>query len=548
MNRWLGQGAWAMALGLLWIAFQPCQAKDESKPIVDVRFDAPYQQIASSMGDEWAPTWGRDDVLYTGDDDGTSFGGIEGNSIAFGRLEGADPYSLIGITINGMADFREPLLFGPEAAGWQTLDTYQIEGVRYRFTACDTDVTRLDSSCLASSSDDGKTWKKVTEPGKSLTRGGRFTALSFISHGKTEFLYGKPGEYVYASSYTSVVNGRDNYLVGRVAKTKLAASNAADWSFEQPNGSWGPLETAGQFPNTSYLGLDGANWKTTNSYSVDGALYMFVTRCTYPWRSDDPKHRHVFQNSSIIKSTNNGRTWTRAGPENYSHPMFPGKRFGTAYFVWYGRDGAGSADNADKYVYAVSNNGHFENGDDYVLGRVLRSKLPNLLAADWSFYKGGNGMEEGSWTAELAAATPILSNPGKSGMTGMTYIEGLRRYVMAIWHYHHDNYEQGIDAKDLSTVLEFFEAPTPWGPWTKFKTLDTGRLGWYTPIIGQRFQTTVDSSTVKAFFYATGLSAEPEGSQDLTRYKLNYIPVTLSTRSLQHTDQTFVGARQIPSH
>ena len=81
------------------LAFQPCLAADESRPIVDVRFDAAYRQIESSDGDDWAPTWSRDDVLYTGNDDGTNFGGIPTNAIAFGTLVGNDPYKQKGISV-----------------------------------------------------------------------------------------------------------------------------------------------------------------------------------------------------------------------------------------------------------------------------------------------------------------------------------------------------------------------------------------------------------------------------------------------------------------
>lgn len=544
MSLCLRAAALALALGLPLAIFELCHAEAESKPIVDVRFDGPYSQIESSTGDEWAPTWGRNDVLYTGNDDGTSFGGIESNAITFGRLEGVDANRLKGTTVNGMADYREPLVFGPEVAGWQTLETYVIAGARYRFTTCGADASRSDSSCLASSTDGGGTWK-VNAPGKSLAHGARFSAPAFISYGQMEALYGgEPGEYVYASSYAGVVNGRDNYLIGRVKKTKLADSDAADWFFQQPDGSWGDsVESAGRFPNTSYLGPDGANWKTMNSYSVEGVLYMFVTRCTYPSGSADSKRRHIWRNSSVIKSIDNGRTWRRTGEENYSKPMFPGQRFGAPYFVWYGKDGRATVDNADQYVYAVSNDGHFENGDDYVLGRVLKSKLPYLAAADWSFYKAGNGMHEGDWTAILDEARPILTNLQKSSMTGMTYIEGLRRYVMVVWHYHKDNFEQGIKEKDLGTVLEFFEAPKPWGPWAKFKTLDTGKLGWYAPIIGQRFQTVVNSSAVKAILYATGFNTKPEGGLDMTLYKLDYMPITLSIEPLPQKDPAFVGGR-----
>jgi hypothetical protein len=185
-----------------------------NNPIVDIRFDGAHAQIAGSEGDEWAPTWADNGNLYTGNDDGSNFGGISGRSVAFGKLVGDDPFKLQGVTISDMAG------------------------------------------------------------------------------------YGETG-----------------------------------------------------------MGPDHANWKTMNSYCVDGVLYMFVTRCQYPEQSGDAHHRHIFQNSSIIKSMDKGRTWTRTAKESYERPMFPGIKFGAPYFVWYGQDGKGSVDNAKKYVYAVANNG-----------------------------------------------------------------------------------------------------------------------------------------------------------------------------------------------
>jgi len=73
--------------------------------------------------------------------------------------------------------------------------------------------------------------------------------------------------------------------------------------------------------------------------------------------------------------------------------------------------------------------------------------------------------------------------------------------------------------------------------------LETAKLGWYTPIIGQRFQTVVDGNTVKAYFYATGFRTRPEGGLDMSLYKLNYLPITLSTQPLKHSDPAFVGGR-----
>ena len=364
-------------LAAIFLTFLSAEAiAQNSKPIVDIRFDADYLQVPTSIGDEWAPTWGADGALYTGNDDGASFGGIGNRNIAFGKLVGDNPYHLKGTTINEMKD------------------------------------------------------------------------------------YGFAGE----------------------------------------------------------KGPDSASWKTMNSYSVDGILYMFVTRCLYPEQSGDAKKRHIFRSSSIIKSADKGLTWTRSESENYNNPMFPGLRFGAPYFVWYGKDGEASVDNADKYVYAVSNNGHFEDGDNYIIGRVLRSKLANLNAKDWQFFSGDDGMQDKNWNGDMNKSKPVLQDSMNCSMTGMTYIKGLGRYVMVVWHY--TTYDL---RKDPRTINEYYEAPKPWGPWTKFKTVDTENLGWYVPIIGQKFQTVVNANTVQCYLYPTGYYINP------CLYKLSYIPITLST-------------------
>ncbi len=348
-----------------------------NKQIVDVRFDGPYRQITNSQGDEWAPTWADDGALYTGNDDGSSFGGFGGRCIAFGKVTGDDPATLRGQSITDMAGYGED----------------------------------------------------------------------------------KPSD-------------------------------------------------------------DHANWKTMNSYCVDGVLYMFVTRCMYPEQSGDPHHRHIFKNSSIIKSTDHGKTWSRSARESYDHPMFPGLAFGAPYFVWYGQDGKASVDNANKYIYAVANNGHFEDGDYYILGRVSRKKLPGLNAADWQFFTGGDGMKSRNWSSDISAARPILQDPLNCSMTGMTYIPSLGRYVMVVWHYKTYNLRA-----DPRTIDNWYEAPRPWGPWRKFKSIDTGGLGWYVPIVSQKFQQKTSPTSASCILFPTG------NYQNSALYKLNYLPITLSTQS-----------------
>jgi hypothetical protein len=525
---------------LMLDAFIP--AHGASKPIVDVRFDGPFFQVDNSYGDEWAPSWGPDDILYTGNDDGSSFGGVPINAIAFGKVVGDQPGALKGITINGMAEYKQVPVPGPEGAIWKTLHSYPLDGQFYRFGPCGQDG---QSSCLMRSEDGGKSWSKtrtsfqasVLQDPSFITFQSGYARIDAIRYGK-DF-----NDYAYISGYLGLIDGEDHYVIARVAKARLAQSNPDDWSFSGNKGRVGgwikePEKAASQV-NSLELGPDMANWKTMNSYSVDGVLYMFVTRCIYPWNGNDPKHRHIFRDSSIIKSTDKGLTWTRPADDNFRQPMFPGKRFGTPYFIWYGKDGAASVDNADKYVYAVSNDGYFEAGDNYIVGRVARSKLGNLSASDWTFWKSGDGMSDSSWTSDLNAAQPVLSNAGKSSMTGMTYIGPLGRYVMVQWHFRAVSWETVLEKKEFSTGLDFYESPKPWGPWTKFKTYETGIPGWYVPIVGQRFQKAINADSASAYMFAPGFMNE--GNSDL--YKLNYMPVTFSVKPLEHKVPTYIGGR-----
>lgn len=137
-------------------------------------------------------TWGRGDVLYTGNNDGTSFGGMPNDPIAFRKMEGGDPYHLKGTTVTAMHDFREPPQLGPQGALWKTMDSYNINGVLYRFVSCGPDADLSASSCIITSSDGGSP----------LFRSGNFSAPSFITYRKEMevLLGGGPAEYTYAAS------------------------------------------------------------------------------------------------------------------------------------------------------------------------------------------------------------------------------------------------------------------------------------------------------------------------------------------------------------
>jgi len=259
----------ALAFSLSLITLYPCQARDNSIPIVDVSFDAPYQQIESSQGDEWGPAWGADDALYTGNDDGSSFGGIPVNAIAFGKVEGDGMKSLKGVTINSMSDYREVPVSGPEGAIWKASHSYQLDRKFYRFTPC---ARGEPSNCLMVSEDGGKNWLPTnTVFPTAVLKDPAFVTFQ-SGYARSPLSEGDFNDHVFISAYAGLVDNEDRYIIGRIAKDKLTHASTQDWTFsssEDDLGGWtrSPKD-AKPLINNFGLGPDMANWKTMNSYSV----------------------------------------------------------------------------------------------------------------------------------------------------------------------------------------------------------------------------------------------------------------------------------------
>jgi hypothetical protein len=272
----------------------------------------------------------------------------------------------------------------------------------------------------------------------------------------------------------------------------------------------------GDYGAANEAGADGCTWKSSGCYAVDGVLYWVVSRHTYGETSGDPNRRQTATNASIIKSVDHGRTWVRSAKENYQNPLFAGRRFATPYFVEYGQNGRASADHADQFVYAVSNNGFWDNGDNLVLGRVRRDKLARLNAADWEYYRGGDGLSDSAWSHDLSQAGLILDAPGKVGMGGMVYIPELQRYLMIGWYYP----AGGGKMKDahLETIWDFYLAPKPWGPWAKLSSHRFSPQGYYSPQVCPKFNRDGGKGL---FVFTAGDWTNPEV------YHLTVVPISL---------------------
>ncbi|MHB0858927.1 MAG: hypothetical protein ACYC5M_15345 [Anaerolineae bacterium] len=224
---------------------------------------------------------------------------------------------------------------------------------------------------------------------------------------------------------------------------------------------------------------DGAMWKACGLESIDGVLYMTVSRHGTPMSSFSIQEAW---DATIVKSADHGVTWSAAPALGSS--MFPGPSFSTPFFVTYGQDGRASVDGADRYVYAIACSGHWNNGSSMTLGRVPRERLPRLDARDWEFAHGLDGKGLLRWWPRHDTAQHVFRAPGRTSMTGLHHIAPLGLYILPQWHYTHLEDE---GRRWGATCVELYQAPAPWGPYSLFHVQHFEPQGWYNPYIPNKF-------------------------------------------------------------
>jgi hypothetical protein len=271
-------------------------------------------------------------------------------------------------------------------------------------------------------------------------------------------------------------------------------------------------------------GPDGATWKACGQECIDGVFYAFVSRNTYGSDSGDRLVRQTAVNSSLIKSTDRGLTWTRSADENYARPMWPGPAFGAPFFVHYGQNGGSvTRDDADRYAYASSTNGFWNDGDSYILGRVERAKLSALRSSDWSYYPGGDGHR--NWSKAIADAKPILSSPAHCGQGPICFIPALDLYLTIAW-YNTETLPKWFEPNRMQ--YDFYQAEHPWGPWTLVNSFDDSFISaghMYGPSLCARFQER-SGSEVRISMFTSGC---PFKDIPTSLYKMWEIPLVLRT-------------------
>lgn len=268
---------------------------------------------------------------------------------------------------------------------------------------------------------------------------------------------------------------------------------------------------------------DGGMWKACGIVCVDGVLYMAVSRhltCpTEPNRTWEGRFSPFLiqetWDASLIKSVDHGKTWS-VMPQ-LGNAMFPGRTFSTPFFVDYGKDGKENVHEADRYVYATSNDGAWNNGNWMTLGRVSRHRISHLDAQDWEFVHGFDDKHNPIWKSGHAGALYTFWAPGRTSMCGIQYVKPLGRYILPQWHYTRlDDPSRTFDA----ARWEFYEAPAPWGPWSSFYTQEFEPEGWYNPCIPAKF---ISPDGKKLWIFTAGNFIRKE----LGLYGLWMIPMSL---------------------
>lgn len=307
------------------------------------------------------------------------------------------------------------------------------------------------------------------------------------------------------------------------------------------------------------IGSDSATGKLSGLYCLGGNIYGMMARQD---RSSASTTNHIYSQTAgnILKSANHGTTWTNfQGTTNangaITSPINAGffgttasgsfvaaagnSIFAAASFVMYGVDDGTlgyRVDNADAYVYAVSNDAYWDNGNALYLARVLRAKLPNLSGADWQYFTGGDGLQDANWSGNYSLASAVITSTGKIGYTAVQYLPKLNRYLAWTWFYPGAPATGSAFSQTSHWVV--YESAHPWGPWTAVTvtgctsnpnatTCRWNPSGWYNPAPWVKSVTTMKPDDAGNPLHLWVAGDYFDGAA--TYYRFYDMPVTVNT-------------------
>lgn len=221
------------------------------------------------------------------------------------------------------------------------------------------------------------------------------------------------------------------------------------------------------------------NRKPTGMVCVGGVLYLAIQDLKSGTNAFDD-----VPNASISRSDDHGHTWQKT-----SAPMFTEHRFTTIFFLDFGKNSEhavptlGRRDGGYVYAYGMdwnwrtSNAGTVPDPVDLYLARVPQAAVQDR--SKWEFFTGTDRRGVPGWSVRIEDKVPTLHDPlrryldlrpGNSGnltvvsQGGVIYSPAFDRYLYTSW---------------TDPSFEFYESPTPWGPWKRFLFHNEGLVPWY---------------------------------------------------------------------
>lgn len=272
---------------------------------------------------------------------------------------------------------------------------------------------------------------------------------------------------------------------------------------------------------------------------LNGNLFMLATRQQQGQTSFDRQ-----SDETIIESTDKGVHWnsfgalstfTTTGANNspLSLTQFTSTsptNFAASSFVVNGADdgtngalvAANRVDNANAYVYGISNNqsgtlSTWDDGDSMYLWRVPRAKLggwPNGVQC----WVSGDGSLDANWTTTFSTCGAVLTNSGKTSLLNMQYIPALNRYLLLTWYY-----PSGLGTSSSATWLAY-DCTHPWQcNSTPVSTITSSTIG----VSGAYGGTIVQADALAASFGSTTMHVLFTSDFNAT-YAVNYATLTVS--------------------
>jgi len=201
--------------------------------------------------------------------------------------------------------------------------------------------------------------------------------------------------------------------------------------------------------------------KPTGMVCIDGDIYLFFQNLSnfltaIPF--GDAPH------ASISMTPDLGETWYY----NSDEPMFTDHVFTTGFFLDFGKCQEHAI---DKYTYVYGLDYNWRYTPEFLQTKMFLARVPSdsiLDRAAWEFVAGFDAKGP-VWSADIDEKTPVLEDESTytEGSTGIcqgtvVYLPELNRYLYSTRAFYE---------------WIFYEAPEPWGPWTKI-TVQEWLGGW----------------------------------------------------------------------